>query len=523
MRKPVFLSALSTLCSIIICSQPFPRYSLPDTNGIGQYISRTMHRLQYSDPLEKTTVKILFYGQSITAQDWWKDVKEDVEERFPNAELIIENRAIPGFHSDLLWRPVYFDVLPFYPDLVLFHVYGSLEKYEQIIQTIRQYTTAEVLLQSSHVHSNSGWFDQMEKTEQPKLMEKYHIGQAKVRSEWQRYMQEHNITDTASLLKDNIHLNDSGLYLMSEIIKPYLYYKGYWPADTDNTIKYIGINPGDWDEDTLIIPVVGNRADIVMDNKAAFTNDKLAVFVDDHKPSEYPGTYKFTRPAHNNSCYVWCMPSFFYLRNNAPLLEENWTLTITEVSYDPIWLKFKLEGSKTGFDGTGTDTSDFVSNSGRVIIGKMDWYFNDTRKITGLTVEPPYEITFKTIVQAVDEFEPVPRTDSTENTVCLFQGIANTGHVLKLVYPGNKETIKGIRAYRPYFQRDSVLRVKAGFNKTTFSANGGTKEVTISSNTLRTIVYATEPWLVADTDTSYSSTFNLKIKVDANKGAERAG
>jgi RNA:NAD 2'-phosphotransferase (TPT1/KptA family) len=60
-----------------------------------------------------------FYGQSITEQGWWKIVSEDLKTRFPNANLIIENRAIGGHSSQLLVKTAEADLYPFQPDLVI--------------------------------------------------------------------------------------------------------------------------------------------------------------------------------------------------------------------------------------------------------------------------------------------------------------------------------------------------------------------------------------------------------------------
>ncbi len=39
---------------------------------------------------------------SITVQDWWKEVAADLKARFPQADLVIENRALGGFSSQRL-------------------------------------------------------------------------------------------------------------------------------------------------------------------------------------------------------------------------------------------------------------------------------------------------------------------------------------------------------------------------------------------------------------------------------------
>ena len=40
---------------------------------------------------------------------------------------------------------------PWYPDLLVFHVYGPVDKYEQIIRNVRERTTAEIVLWTSHL------------------------------------------------------------------------------------------------------------------------------------------------------------------------------------------------------------------------------------------------------------------------------------------------------------------------------------------------------------------------------------
>ena len=104
-----------------------------------------------STPAHHNAVRVLFYGQSITEQEWSKQVAADLRRRFPDADLDIQNRAIGGFASQLLGRPAEFDLYPFYPDLVIFHVYGGDKEYEAIIHNIRSRTTADVMMQTDHV------------------------------------------------------------------------------------------------------------------------------------------------------------------------------------------------------------------------------------------------------------------------------------------------------------------------------------------------------------------------------------
>ena len=110
-QKPVVDASLST-------------YPIPGkAEDMGKGIQATMMLLATSTPQKHNKVKVLVYGQSISEQNWWKLVNEDLRKRFPEADLVMENRAIGGFASQLLINPLQHDVYTFYPDLVIFHVY----------------------------------------------------------------------------------------------------------------------------------------------------------------------------------------------------------------------------------------------------------------------------------------------------------------------------------------------------------------------------------------------------------------
>jgi hypothetical protein len=125
----------------IAAETPFPLPAPLQNNAVfGSQIQRTMGLLATSTPTDRKPVRILFYGQSITKQQWSQDVANELKQRFPYADLTIENRAIGGFAAPLLIRPSEHDLYPFYPDLLIFHVYGGDEDYEAIIANIRRRT-----------------------------------------------------------------------------------------------------------------------------------------------------------------------------------------------------------------------------------------------------------------------------------------------------------------------------------------------------------------------------------------------
>jgi|SRR5215204_6725760 len=72
-----------------------PPKSLGEVSERGRNIQRAMRLMATSTPERRNTARVLFYGQSITEQGWWKIVADDLRAGFPQADLVIENRAAP--------------------------------------------------------------------------------------------------------------------------------------------------------------------------------------------------------------------------------------------------------------------------------------------------------------------------------------------------------------------------------------------------------------------------------------------
>ena len=66
-------------------------------------------------------------------------------------KFMFHNAAIGGFISPALIRTAEHDLYPWYPDILVFHVYGPVDKYEEIIRNVRARTTAEIVLWTSHL------------------------------------------------------------------------------------------------------------------------------------------------------------------------------------------------------------------------------------------------------------------------------------------------------------------------------------------------------------------------------------
>ena len=77
------LSLALVLLPFLASAADFPApKTLGDTASYGRKIQRTMRLLAESTPEKRNTVRVLFYGQSITEQGWWKIVADDLRARF---------------------------------------------------------------------------------------------------------------------------------------------------------------------------------------------------------------------------------------------------------------------------------------------------------------------------------------------------------------------------------------------------------------------------------------------------------
>lgn len=440
-------------------AQSYPLPVSVDTANTGRYIQRTMHLLASSTPQHKNTVKILVYGQSISEQKWWLEVKRDLTARFPNANLLMENRSIGGFSSSLLVKTTEMDVSSFYPDLVLFHVYGDTDNYESILKIIRSRTTAEIALQTDHYNKADDWSDKVSYSILPELAKKYKCELLNIRAGWKRYLDDNKYTPS-KLLSDEVHLNDHGNFLMAELIKPYLFYKPQYDSDEFKlmTIYKIGRDVF-FKGNKLILPVAGNKVEVVAGNLIS-TSKPAKVLVDGKKPSSFQGTYFATRPYGDGKYgWPWSLPGMIHVGHEMPWKKEEWTCRFTEVTPPYNDFAFEISGSKTGKDGSGTSLQDFISNSKRVIIKKGDaekggdWHLHRSYQVVKSTVNRGDEIKWNTYSIGTDVYAPEagPRT-SSDNVTILFQGIPNTKHVLILKGKKKYMPVTEIRVYKPFLQ-----------------------------------------------------------------------
>ncbi|MEG3861817.1 SGNH/GDSL hydrolase family protein [Microcoleus sp. herbarium12] len=440
----------------------FPPAAMANNPNFGARIQRTMGLLAASTPAQRQQVRILFYGQSITQQDWWQDVAQDLKQRFPSADLIVENRAIGGFSAPILIRPSEHDLYPFYPDLLIFHVYGGGEDYEAIIANVRRRTTSEILLHSDHIDwMPTGKSDDPEQLKRyewhnthstkwlPELADKYGCEIAEIRTPWLRYLKDNRL-QPQQLLSDSIHLNSWGNFLLAALIKPHLRYNPNLPqtAQQDLVKTYTVGKDVKWQDGKLVLEFEGNRIDAIADRTFKGEAISAKIAIDGKKPSEFPELYSITRPSPSLGV-GW--PAIIQISHQKPLIVEDWKAVITDINSDASKFKFDVIGSKTGYDGSGTNEEMFVSKSGRVAMEPKNWWLQNAYEYSKTPTPKGFEIFWQVKPMFVDSYIlPQIADSSREYPTTLAQNLSNSKHILEII-PETDGTvpIKEIRVYRP--------------------------------------------------------------------------
>lgn len=421
--------------------------------SFGANIQRTMTLLSTSTPEKRNAVKVLVYGQSISQQNWWKEVAEDLRTRFPHADLTIENRAIGGFSVPLLSRPAEHDVFPFYPDLIIFHVYGGQDAYEAFIREIRSRTTAEMMICNDHlsVGQPNHWHDPHSEQWLPKLSQHYGLEFVNIRAGWRDYLAENKL-DPKDLLTDNVHLNDLGCRLMAALIKPHLVVNNQIPAARwDDLVKTQVVGQDvKWEDGKLRLQFRGNRVEAILDPSSAGGTATLTV--DDKNLSEVSSLYAITRPS---SAVGVGWPAITRVGYEKTPVAEDWVCRITKIHQQARDVEFEVVGSVTGPDGNGRSTERFVSRSGRVVIEKGDWYLEPSRRHARQPVPDGFEIKWSVYPMFVDRLE----MQAGKSAVTLLQGIEPGLHTMQLVADGTPPQIKEFRIYNPPLDPSKVPEV----------------------------------------------------------------
>jgi len=455
----------------------------PQQELYGAHIQRTMTLLATSGPEHRWPVKVLMYGQSIVGSDvFTADIKRYLQERYPYADITLENRAIGGFQADRLVRTATSDMYPFYPDLIIFHDYdgssreetGKSGYLERMISNIRRYTTADIILFNDHLMMNEP-LSETSANYWRYLAAKYDCELVDVTREWPRYLQEYHL-EPKTLLRDRVHPNEDGLALLTALIVRHMRYNPIFSDPWDSKVRTYEakrsmeegvddeiVTSGDgWQldaegvigskkTDKLRLEFDGNRVDIVAAHtKPAVAGGTARVLIDGKPPSRIPAAYVATLPSAGPGTW-W--PALRRVILGKDPVAEDWTLTVKSFSSDGKDIQFDLAGSKTGPDGSGNSSEVFHSKSGRITIDPSDWMIAAIMKQFKQAAPPPvgYQVHWSVVAESIDVYR-APKTEDGGKVyqTMLIQGISNGHHVLEIIPNGDGPVpIASVIAYRP--------------------------------------------------------------------------
>ena len=466
----LWVAGLTTMAAGMALGAEFEPPAAPEhPEQLGASIPRTMTLLATSTPEQRNRVRMLFYGQSVTLNPWANAVAENLRQAYPHADLEIENRALGGYSAPTLIHTAEYDLYPFYPDLLIFHVYGGVEtgEQEEIIRRTRQRTTAEVLLWTSHFR----WPRDLPRDGSPddpaaqslyqadeqraqlirQLADKYGCELAEVREHMREYLTQHGLFPKDTL-RDSVHPNELGNFLIEKLIMPYLRYDPGFPQEPwrdlvrDVPADSAAVERGA--DGSLKLIFEGNRIDLIAAHAGEQQVGSARVLIDGKPPSQFPELYYHARPAaapHTS----W--PAINRIDHETPLVVERWTARILECDPANKVLKYQVIGSVTGPDGQGDQNERFVSNSGRVVIEPGRWMVCHALTYREKPLPDDYEVTWEVKPLFVDVYQPPETADpAREYATTLAQGLSNAQHTLQLVPNGEGPVpVAAFRIYRP--------------------------------------------------------------------------
>jgi len=392
-------------------------------------ISRTLSRMERSTKENPETVRVLFYGQSIVQQNWGPlFVIPALQRRYPTVRFVVENRAIGGYQSPVLIKTAESDLYPFYPDILFFHVYGPMDKYAKIIERVRDRTTADIVLWTSHLNAKEG--DTPEKIaamiahpdkrsiDIRETADRFACMFVDLRAKWCRMLQERGVV-AQTMLKDNFHMKDESLPVYASMISEDLLQSG---SLTENpaagSVTRLPV--------ALSFDFTGNRVVAVSDGTKGASYD---VYLDGKPVKSYPEMWTMTRSSTFPSKRAW-NPMFdrIDIGMTAPV-EEEWTLTfLPGADAKGEAIPFELAGSVTGKDGTGCSNADFVSKSGRVSLKRDGWSTSWWWGYHKVSPQAGTQITWSSKPMVVSPYAPGEKGEAT----VLVQNCANGNHHLEL-------------------------------------------------------------------------------------------
>ena len=449
-----------------------------DTVPDQQKIARTLEIIRTSTHTNHKVLKVLFYGQSITRSGWHNAVVAHWREKYPNTDFVVENRALGGFASQVLVRTTEQDIAAFYPDLIIFHVYGDHRAYEKILRMFRSQTAADVILQTDHgevlpdpacaeglqldprskpgcagvlwVHQRL-WQDEMSYHKIPAFGKKYGMAVEPQRVWWRDYLLQKQVDPQSMLMNDGLHPNEKGNELIAEFFNRYFdNLVEDWNGQTEQNVFSISADPAKHSGGMETVHFHGSRLELLSHRPLVVSS----VTIDKRSPKDIDGCYQVTRSSPLQS-----IPDLPALRRITLLHDhtaEDWVATITHITPDQKFVEFTVRASATGDQGNGSSSRTFLSKSGQLSIDADDWMFEWGFALKHIPQQIPTEVHWSVQYICSGNPEVIERGEgSPEYRYVLGAGLSNGSHTAELTLPPDDlPNAVEFRAYKPPLHED---------------------------------------------------------------------
>ena len=459
---------------------PRPTNPIPapatDEALFGARLTRSATLLATSCPERRWPVKILIYGQSISgSQIFTEQMSAYLKEQFPYADISLENRSIGGFGGDRLIRTAVHDVYTACADLIIFHVYGGEEhgELEQFFTNVRRYTTADILLMNHHLDGSKKEVNETSFQYLRYIANKYNCELVDISTEWVKYLAENDLK-TSDLLRDSVHPNRNGNWLLAHLVGRHLRYNPLFPGQCQNMVETCfatsaydnnpdnplifkgqswnitnGVPTGVTKQGALKLAFYGNRVDLIAGQLQIGKNGGTAHLIIDGKvDSDKYLPYAITRPSHGPGTWF---PAIKRISHQSPLLPEKWLLKIDKINTDSTVWFYTIKGSQTGIDGHGRSDQRFVSKSGRVVIDVSDYMFADIKNGFKAMTPIGFEVKWSVVPLFQRTYSaPVTADKAKMYKTTLVQGLKNGPHTLELIPNGDGPVpVEAFEIHRP--------------------------------------------------------------------------
>jgi hypothetical protein len=434
--------------------------------------ARSLSIVHAATAQQPKVLKILFYGQSISTPKWTDQALAKLRRRYPDVTFDAQNLALGGWSAALLERAASRDVTDFYPDLIVFHVYGDHRAYERIIQTLRSRTAADVIVQTDHVvapveplcdegfhlrwspppgckghlrFKQNAWEEYMSGVWVPGMAQKYGLSLEPRRRRWDRYLKAHKLQPEA-LIADKPHPNARGWALMANLFVSWFETLvdragGVTPVDPDQVKSFAPPAPGE----TRRYEIDGNRIELLA---AGPLDGKVDVTIDGKAPASFDGCWIDSRVSRLPNLADW--PALKQVSVNPRYHKpDRWTVRVSGLDPTQENFSFTLESVLGGKDGSGSSKEAFTSPSGRVAIAPGDWNLAYARSVAGKGVAEGTSFTWERRFACTDQPPVTLANGKTEQRFVLATGLVNGRHAVEVTVASDAPQISEVRAYRP--------------------------------------------------------------------------